>query len=341
MAGRHGFSDRMRVKRMPVNERPSRRPLAIAAIVLVLVCGAGVWAAAASGLFALPGTEQEQAGGTDGTDAGSTSGQTEADAQARAAEKAAERQKAAEEKAQAQVEAEKEAGFASSAADGGAATENGGTTGSGGSGAGKTVCIDAGHSGHADSTPSSASPYSDETIATEPGGTEGDTSGSEYQVNLDVALLLGEKLEAEGFSVVQVRTDNSGTYSPKARAEVANECGADLFIRLHCDSAGSSASGFLTLVPGDAGYQGDEGRYEESQRIGRALHESIVAALGENDRGVVVREDQGGFNWCKVPCVLFEMGNMDNAHDDKLLATDAYKRRLADAMADACVEVLG
>ena len=205
----------------------------------------------------------------------------------------------------------------------------------------KTICIDAGHSGHSDSTPSSASPYSDTTILTEPGGTEGDVAGPEYQICLDVALLLQTQLEAKGYNVVQVRTDNTGTYSPKDRAIIANDCNADLFIRLHCDSAGSSANGFYTLVPGDAGYQGDGQLYLESQRIGRAMHNIIVNELGENDRGVTVRDDQGGFNWCKVPAVLFEMANMDNAHDDALLATQSYKEKLAVSIADATKEVLG
>ena len=204
----------------------------------------------------------------------------------------------------------------------------------------KTICIDAGHSGHSDSTPSSASPYSDTTIITEPGGTEGDIAGPEYQICLDVALLLQSELEAKGYTVVQVRTNNTGIYSPKDRALIANECNADLFIRLHCDSAGSSVHGFYTLVPGDAGYQGDDQLYVESQRIGRAMHKIIVNELGENDRGVTVRDDQGGFNWCKVPAVLFEMANMDNSHDDALLATQSYKERLAASIADATKEVL-
>ncbi len=204
----------------------------------------------------------------------------------------------------------------------------------------KTICIDAGHSGHTDSTPSSASPYSDTTILTEPGGTEGDVSGPEYQICLDVALLLQTQLEAKGYNVVQVRTDNTGTYSPKDRALIANDCNANLFIRLHCDSAGSSAHGFYTLVPGDAGYQGDNELYSTSQRIGRAMHNIIVNELEENDRGVTVRDDQGGFNWCKVPAVLFEMANMDNSHDDALLATQSYRKKLAESIADATKEVL-
>ena len=207
---------------------------------------------------------------------------------------------------------------------------------------GYTICIDAGH-GDAVSTkayPNNPDEDESEDGIVQPLGTSGKKAGNEYAVNLKVAKLLQADLEDEGATVVMVRTDNDAVISPKDRALVANDCDADMFIRLHCDSAGSSTRGFLTLIPADTGYQADDGLYKTSQNMGKQMHEQIVDELGAHDRGTTVRSDQGGFNWCKVPCVLFEMGNMANAKDDALLATKSYREKLASAIADATVSYL-
>ena len=207
---------------------------------------------------------------------------------------------------------------------------------------GFTVCIDAGHGDTVSTKSYPNNPDEDESEdgIVQPLGTSGEESGNEYAVNLKVAKLLQKDLEDEGAEVVMVRTTNDVVISPKKRALIANDCDADLFIRLHCDSAGSSTRGFLTLLPANTGYQADGGLYKKSQTMGEQMHEQIVEELGCNDRGCTVRSDQGGFNWCKVPCVLFEMANMDNAKDDALLATESYQSELASAIAHATVNYL-
>ncbi len=220
-------------------------------------------------------------------------------------------------------------------------------------GTGLTVCIDAGHS----DTPNwkeeriippdydlpEGLPASAEYAPIEPGGTSGNLSGPEYAVNLDVALKLQKDLEAQGFTVVMCRTDNSTGLSSADRAKIANDCNADLFIRLHCDGAsdGGVANGFLTLVPTDVGYQSENDLYEKSQDIGEQMHESIVEQLGVNDRGIQYRKDMAGFNWCTQPSVLFEMGVMTTPSDDEKLATDEYQEELASAICQATVEAIG
>lgn len=207
---------------------------------------------------------------------------------------------------------------------------------------GFTVCIDAGHGDTVSTKPYPNNPDEDasEDGIVQPLGTSGEKAGNEYAVNLKVAKLLQADLEKQGAQVVMVRTANDVVISPKDRALIANDCDADLFIRLHCDSAGSSTRGFLTLIPADTGYQADGDLYKTSQKMGKQMHAQIVKELDVHDRGTTVRSDQGGFNWCKVPCVLFEMGNMDNAKDDAQLASESYQSKLASAIADATVTCL-
>ena len=50
-----------------------------------------------------------------------------------------------------------------------------------------------------------------------------------------------------------------------------------------------------------------------------------------------MRDDMTGFNWSTVPVILIEMGFMSNAEEDKLLATDDYRNKLAKGLYNGCV----
>ena len=203
-----------------------------------------------------------------------------------------------------------------------------------------TVCIDAGHGGGSDLTLTPVGPGSDEMQYVEPGGASGCVTGAEEsEVTLAVAKLLQQKLADLGVTVVMVREDNDTVLSSEQRAEVANSCGADLFVRLHCDGTDdSSVSGFCTLVPGYNDWTA--GIVDSSAYAASVMHPIIVAETGANDQGVVQRTDLAGFNFCQVPSVLFEMGFMSNPDEDVRLSDPAYQETLAQAICDATVAYL-
>jgi len=202
------------------------------------------------------------------------------------------------------------------------------------------VCIDAGHGATSDSTQVPIGPGSSTMQAVEPGGTSGVSTGvPEYERNLEVALKLQAQLEARGVTVVMVRTTDDVVLSSEQRAEVANSCGAALFVRLHCDgSDDSSRTGFSTLVPGANEWTAPIA--DESYRAATIIHPLVIAATGANDDGIVERTDLAGFNYSQVPSVLFEMGFMSNPAEDELLGTPAYQDALASSMADGIVAYL-
>lgn len=197
------------------------------------------------------------------------------------------------------------------------------------------ICIDPGHSERPDATQIPIGPGSAKTRPIEPGGTSGVATGvPEYKVVLDVGLKLKKLLQDEGFQVVMVREDHKGSIGSDKRAQIANDAHANLFVRLHCDGAPNSAtSGFLTLIPAQNSWT--SGMYEESSRAGNFMHKAIIEKLGVNNRGISERGDLAGFNWSKVPSVLFEMGCMTNPEEDKKLVSDEYQNELASAMAAA------
>ena len=98
----------------------------------------------------------------------------------------------------------------------------------------RTVVIDAGHGGH---DPGAISKYS---------------KLSEKQINLDLALRLGARIEKEYPDVKVIYTRKTDRFVELAeRGNIANRNQADLFISIHVNAAGSSAaSGTETFVMG-------------------------------------------------------------------------------------------
>jgi N-acetylmuramoyl-L-alanine amidase len=193
------------------------------------------------------------------------------------------------------------------------------------------VVIDPGHDLRANSDTEPIGPGSSTWKIKDGGGTRGVVSGlTEAELNLRVAKRLRPLLERAGVRVVLTRSDNDGTSMGNiARARIANESGAGLFLRIHADgSTDPSSRGTHVLYPAlRRGWTDDV--YAASKRAAFTVQAQLVRALGFPDRGIQERSDFTGFNWSNVPVILVEMGFMTNHTDDRLLATSAYQQRAA------------
>jgi N-acetylmuramoyl-L-alanine amidase len=47
-----------------------------------------------------------------------------------------------------------------------------------------------------------------------------------------------------------------------------------------------------------------------------------------------------GFNWSDVPTIIPELGFLSNAEEDRLMATDAYRTKIADGLAGGIIQYL-
>jgi len=159
-------------------------------------------------------------------------------------------------------------------------------------------------------------------------------------VNLQISFKLRDELEARCINVVMTRTTQEVNISNVERAQIANESGAALFIRVHCDAFdNSSARGIHVLYPVDIpGWTDDI--YTASRRAAQLTQAALVDATGAPDRGLDERDDMTGFNWSDIPVIMPELGFMTNPEEDQLLATDSYQQKLASAMADAALRFL-
>lgn len=208
-------------------------------------------------------------------------------------------------------------------------------------GSGLVVCIDPGHQAKGNSGQEPIGPGAAETKAKVTGGAAGVvTRQAEHALVLAISMKVKERLERYGVTVVMTRTTATVDISNAQRAAVANQAGADLFLRVHADSnTNADVRGIATLYPANNDWVAPIER--ESLRAAGIIHKQMLASTAANDRGVVDRADLAGFNYSQVPAVLVETGFLSNPVDDRQLENEDYQDALADAIARGVLEYLG
>lgn len=197
------------------------------------------------------------------------------------------------------------------------------------------ICIDPGHQLKGDNRGEPIAPNSGIKKARVSSGTSGvATKKNEYEVNLKASLILKELLLAEGYEVVMTRETNEVNISNAERAEIANNAKANMTIRVHCDSVNDSGkTGATLLVPSkDSKYTKEI--YKDSFEFAKTMKEELQKS-GVKVNNICERGDITGFNWSRVPVVIFEMGFMSNYNEDRNICSEAYEKKLMEAVVKA------
>lgn len=204
-----------------------------------------------------------------------------------------------------------------------------------GSGNGRLIAIDPGHQAKGNSQKEPIGPGSSQMKPKVASGTQGTATGiPEYKLTLAVSLKLKQELLNRGYRVYMIRETDDVNISNAERAGMANESGADIFIRVHANSLNdSSIAGALTMCQTSRNpYNG--GLYGKSSALSKTVVNGICSQTGFKNRGVQETDTMSGINWCKIPVTIVEMGFMSNVEEDKKMATDEYRDKIAKGIAD-------
>lgn len=129
-------------------------------------------------------------------------------------------------------------------------------------------------------------------------------------------------------------TRNEDIYhTPYQKSNYANQVNADVFVSIHCNAASSeTAHGTETLSFDLDG---------ESFRLAQAIQKSLIAVTALTDRGVKQRRDLIVLNSTSMPAVLVETAFISNTEEKRLLMTDAFRKKIAKAIAEGIDEYYG
>lgn len=200
---------------------------------------------------------------------------------------------------------------------------------------GHIVAIDPGHQAKGNYEKEPLGPGSSEMKAKVASGTSGRYTGvDEYIVTLDVSLLLRDELEKRGYQVVMIRETHDVNISNSERAAIANNSGAEIFIRVHCNGVDdSSVKGALTMAPTQSNpYVSNIA--SECTRLSQLIIDEYCDVTGFRNKGIQYVDNMSGINWCKIPVTIIEMGFMTNAEDDAALVNPAMQKKMAEGIAN-------
>lgn len=146
----------------------------------------------------------------------------------------------------------------------------------------------------------------------------------EADITVQVAKYLRESLECDGWIAITTRDGEFTPLSLVERSRLASHIGADVFVSIHTNSFRNPHSSGLSVH-----YWSDE-----SEQLAQLMQVTLCKRLGMRNRGIV-KQPFTVLVWASTPAVLIELGFISNPKEAQRLASEAFQRKAANAIAEA------
>lgn len=199
----------------------------------------------------------------------------------------------------------------------------------------KKIVIDPGNQANFNVNLEEIGPGSDETKKGATSGNVGAALGTrEYEINLTYAKLLKTELESRGYEVILTRDTDDIDLSNKARAELANESGASVFVRIQMNySENSELTGAMALcMPADSQFNSQ--LYSDSSELAVRLLQGIVEQTECINHGVYETDRMTAINWSNIPVAVIKLGYLSNAEEEQMLVSPEYQSQMIKGIAN-------
>lgn len=157
---------------------------------------------------------------------------------------------------------------------------------------------------------------------------------TEQEINLEIALLLKDKLQDMGYETVLTREDNDTHVGLEERVEKSKEAKADIYVSIHQNSYGEEDQ--------DNSVTGVETYYtvtnEDSITLAQLVQTYVSEKTGARDRGIINMETLHVIRENTCPSCLVETGFLTNAKERKSLTTAEYQDKIASGIAQGINE---
>lgn len=148
----------------------------------------------------------------------------------------------------------------------------------------------------------------------------------ESDVNLSVALKLGDLLKKDGTDVVYTRTSDENVDDSK-RFEISNAAQADYFVSIHCNTSSSPESNGFEVYYAEGNAKGME--------LAEAIQESVTKATGLANRGAKASSTIPELKGTNASAVKIYLGFINNPSEEEKLADESFQGKCAEALASA------
>lgn len=150
----------------------------------------------------------------------------------------------------------------------------------------------------------------------------------EKNINLELALLLKEKVQGMGFEAVLLREDSDTQLSLEERVQLAQDAKADIYVSIHQNSYDGQNPDAVSGI--ETWYYGSS---EGSRRLAQLVHKGTVEKTGARDRELRETDELYVIRETSMPACLIETGFLSNKDECMALASPEYQEKIAAGIA--------